>query len=328
MTIILVVIIFLAVGVGFLLFYLIRSGILGGKTSAAKGNLDKSKNLQAIKSARSAVEKDPKDAEAHFYLGKALLADGRNEQALREFKSVSRLGLEGKNIPETEFRQTIAKLYAQFKEPEEALKEYLLLIKSQPENAEYYYNAATIFSSRNKGDVAENYFKKAISLNPKDPRYYTDLGTLLYLSKKTREAGATLEEALKLDPNNLTTHFYMGKVLKDSKEFAASLPYFEKAARAQEFKVRALVETGSCYMSLKMIDKAIVELERAVKLSENDTETDSLYALYFLGMCYEKKQDFPMAVAQWEKLYAIKKNFRDVGEKLVQYQDYRHTGQT
>jgi tetratricopeptide (TPR) repeat protein len=328
MTIIIVVIIFLAVGISFLLFYLIRSGILTGKTAAAKGNLDKQKNLQAIKSAKAAVEKDPKNAEAHFYLGKALLADGRNEQALREFKSVSRLGVEGKGIPETEFRQTIAKLYVQFKEPEEALKEYLLLIKGQPENAEYHYNAATIFSSRNKGDAAENYFKKAISLNPKDPRYYTDLGTLLYLSKKIREAGSTLEEALKIDPNNLTAQFYMGKVLKDSKEYAASLPYFEKAARDQEFKVRALVETGSCYMSLKMIDKAIMELERAVKISEDEAETDSLYARYFLGMCYEKKQDFSMAVAQWEKLYTLKKNFRDVGEKLVQYQDYRQSGQT
>jgi tetratricopeptide (TPR) repeat protein len=327
MTIIIVVIIFLAVGIGFLLFYLIRHGILKGKTTAAKDNLDKSKNLQAIKSARAAIDKDPKDTEAHFYLGKALLADGRNEQALREFKSVSRLGIEGKNIPETEFRQTIAKLYVQFREPEEALKEYLLLIKSQPENAEYYYNAGIIFNSRNKGDVAENYFKKAISLNPKDPRYYVELGTLLYLAKKTKEASFTLEAALKLDPNNLPAQFYLGKVLKDSKEFAASLPYFEKASRDQEFKVRALVEIGGCYMSLKMIDKAIPELERAVKISENEAETDSLYARYFLGLCYEKKQDFPMAVAQWEKIYSLKKNFRDVGEKLIQYQDYRQPGQ-
>jgi tetratricopeptide (TPR) repeat protein len=175
--------------------------------------------------------------------------------------------------------------------------------------------------------LAENYFKKAISLNTKDPRFYVELGTLLYLSKKTREASATLEEALKLDPNNLTAQFYMGKVLKDSKEYSASLPYFEKASRDQEFKVRALVETGSCYMSLKMIDKAIPELDRAVKISGNDAETDCLYARYFLGLCYEKKQDLPTAVAQWEKIYAIKKNFRDVGEKLVQYQDYRQSGQ-
>jgi hypothetical protein len=44
-------------------------------------------------------------------------------------------------------------------------------------------------------------------------------------------------------------------------------------------------------------------------------------------MCYEKKQDIPKAVAQWEKIYAKKKSFRDVGEKLMQYQEYRQSGQ-
>jgi tetratricopeptide (TPR) repeat protein len=325
MTIFIVVVIVLVAAAGIVLIYLSRIGVLGGKTAKAKDLLDSSKNLQAIKAGKAAVEKDPQNAEAHYYLGKALFADNRHDQALREFKSVSRLGLEGKNIPEIEFRELIAKLYVEFKQSEEALKEYLLLIKVQPENAEYYYNAGTIFSERNRGDLAESYLKKAMSLNPKDSRYYAQLGILLYQNKKLREADATLDVALRLDPNNLTSQFYKGKVLKDEKEYSASLPYFERASRDQEFKVRALVESGSSYMSLKMIDKAIVELDRAIKLSQNEDETDSMYARYFLGMCYEKKQEFSMAVAQWEKIYARKKGFRDVGEKLMQYQDYRES---
>jgi tetratricopeptide (TPR) repeat protein len=131
-----------------------------------------------------------------------------------------------------------------------------------------------------------------------------------------------------MDPNNLKAHFYRGKALKDAKDYAGSIPFLQKAAQDQEYRLRALVETGSAYMSLRMIDKAIPELERAVKIVDDKSGSDSLYARYFLGMCYEKKQDFPMAVAQWEKIYSQKKNFRDVGEKLVHYQEYRQTGQT
>jgi hypothetical protein len=40
-------------------------------------------------------------------------------------------------------------------------------------------------------------------------------------------------------------------------------------------------------------------------------------------MCYEKKQAYPKAIGQWDKIYAQKKNFRDVGEKLTQYIEYR-----
>jgi tetratricopeptide (TPR) repeat protein len=123
--------------------------------------------------------------------------------------------------------------------------------------------------------LAESYLKKAISLNSKDPRYYIQLGILLYQNKKP-EAGAVLDTAMKLDPNNVAAQFYAGKVLKDTKEFTASLPYFEKASRDQEYKTRAMVESGTCYMSLKMIDKAILELERAVKTTGKEDEADSM----------------------------------------------------
>jgi tetratricopeptide (TPR) repeat protein len=323
MTIAIAIIIFLTVGVGFLVFFLVKNIIIPQRAAAAAGLLNKNKNLQAIKAGKAAVEKDPKDAEAHYNLGRAYLAEGRSEQALREFRSVSRLGIEGKNIPETEFRQTIARLYAQYNEKEEALKEYVLLIKKQPENPEYYFQAGILFGDRNRGDLAEQYLKKAISINPKDGRYYLELGSLLYQGKKTREANATLEAALKLDPNNPKIHFFLGKVRKDAKDYAGALPCFEQASRDREYKIRALVESGGCYMSLRMFDKAVPELERAVNAIEDEASPDGLYARYFLGLCYEKKQEFPMAIAQWDKVYARKKNFRDVGEKLAQYQQYR-----
>jgi tetratricopeptide (TPR) repeat protein len=323
MSMALAIIIVLAAGVGFLAFYLIKTILLPRRAAAAEGYLSKNKNLQAIKAGKAAVEKDPKDAEAHYYLGKALLAENRTEQALREFKSVSRLGIEGKNIPETEFRQTIAKLYLQCNEGEEALKEYLLLIKSHPENPDYFYWAGKIFSDRNRTDLAEQYLSQAVSLNPKEGRYHFALGVALYQNKKIRDANIALENALKADPSNGQVHFYMGKVHKDSKDYAGALPSFEKAARDQEYRIRALVEMGSCYMSLKMVDKAVPELERAVNAIEDEAGTDSLYARYFLAMCFEKKREYVKAIAQWDKIYSQKKNFRDVGEKLTQYQQYR-----
>jgi tetratricopeptide (TPR) repeat protein len=124
----------------------------------------------------------------------------------------------------------------------------------------------------------------------------------------------------------MKSHFFKGKINKDTKNFDAAIPFLQKASQDPEYKLRALIETGTCYMSLKMIDKAIVELERAVKLVETDGGSDSLYARYFLGICYEKTQEFPKAVAQWEKIYSQKKNFRDVGEKLMQYHEYQQSG--
>ena len=321
-----IIIIILAVGIGFLSFILIRSIVLPRRAAEAIKNLDRTKLLQTIRTAKALLEKDPKNVEAHYLLGKAYLADKRNEQAFREFKSVSRLGLDGWNVPEAEFRENAAMLFAQFNEEEEALKEYVLLIKLHPENPEYYYRAGELFSKRNRGDLAGQYLRKAVSLNPREGRYRFELGMHYYYSKRIKEAGAEFEAALRLDPSDGQALLYMGKVLKDAKDYNGAIPNLEKAAHDPLYKMRALIELGSCYMSLKMLDKAIPELERAVNYIEKEEEPDSLYARYFLAMCYEKKQEFTKAVAQWEKIYAQKKNFRDVGVKLTQYIEYRYEG--
>jgi tetratricopeptide (TPR) repeat protein len=317
------VIIILVIAICSLLGFLLRKVILAKRASTATNLADRSKILQAVRAAKAAVEKNPQDAEARYLLGKAYLADKRDEQAFREYRSASRIGIEGANIPETEFRETIAGLYARFHEEEEALKEYVLLIKKNPEKPDYYFHAGKLFSNRRRSDLAEQYLRKAVSLNPREGSYRIELGMHYYLAKKLKEAEGEFEAALKQNPADGNALLYIGKIRKDAKDYAGAVPYLEKASRDQEYKLRALVELGACYMSLKMVDKAIGELERAVNVIEKEDDADSLYARYFLAMCFEKNQDFNKAVAQWEKIYAQKKNFRDVGEKLTQYIEYR-----
>jgi tetratricopeptide (TPR) repeat protein len=137
------------------------------------------------------------------------------------------------------------------------------------------------------------------------------------------EAKAEFELALKWEPENYEAFFYLGKILKEMSDYTGALLAFEKATRSQAYKVRALVERGGCYMSQNALDKAVPELERAVKLVKDESLPEALYGRYFLAMCYEKQRNLDLAIEQWEKIYAKKANFRDVAEKLTQYQEYR-----
>ena len=323
MTLSLAIIIILTAGIAFLVVFLVKNVIIPRRAAAAISQQNRSKLLRKIRSLKALIEKDPQNVEARYMLGKAYLADKREEQAFREYRSAARMGIIGKNIPEMEFRETLATLYAKFHEEEEALKEYILLIKSHPENADYYFQAGRLFSNRNRPDLAEQYLRRAVMLNPNDELYRFELGHHYFLGKKIKEAGAEFEAALKLSPEDGQILIYLGKVHKEAKEFTLAIPYLEKAARNPEHKLRALVELGSCCMSLRMLDRAVEELERAVACIEKEAEPDSLYARYFLAMCFEKQQEFTKAIAQWDKIYAQKKNFRDVGEKLTQYIEYR-----
>ena len=316
-------ILILGFGVAVLLVFIVRSLLAPKKIEGIQKLISAAKYAQAIKQAKALINKNPHDAEARYYLGKAYLADGKAELALMEFKNVNATALFSKSIPETEFRKTIAQLFLKYNQPEEALKEYLLLIKLEPFQAEHYYNAAIQFEQRDNSEQALQYYRKAVETDPKHAGAHAALGFLLFKAKQMTDARAEINLALKLDPKNMKAYFFQGKLLRESHDYANALAAFEKVLRDPDFKLKALVERGCCYLEANSLEKAIQEFDRAIKSSTDDAANDILFARYFLASCYEQKRSIELAIEQWEKIFAKKKNFRDVGEKLSQYQELR-----
>jgi tetratricopeptide (TPR) repeat protein len=322
---VLALVIVLVVGIGFLAGFVIKRLLFSKGTDALPSLIKRGKTQLAIKSAKQLLAKDSKSAEAHYYLGLAYVAEKKEDLAYREFKALNQLSIQGKAIPEIEYRQTLAKLYATHNEVEEALKEYLLLIKLMPKKGDYYYQAGKLFGERGKLETAREYLEKAAELSPNDGDIYFELGVMLYKAKKATDAKAVLERALRFqkDKAQAKTWYYIGKLEKDLKEYANAVVSFDKASSEPEYKLRALVERGGAFMSMQDFSKAAPVLEKAVAAITDESIQESLYARYFLGLCYEKKREIDKAVAQWEKVYREKKGFRDVGEKLSQYQDLK-----
>jgi tetratricopeptide (TPR) repeat protein len=323
MPIVPIVIVILGGGIGILSFFVIKSLFGPRQISAVMQLVKQGKTQAAAKACRAMIARDPRHAEAHYYLGLCLLAESKPELALMEFKTVNQIGRFGPEVPEIEFRSRISELYERFGQLEEALKEQLLLTKLDPDKSKHYYECGRLFAARSRGDMAMNYLRKAIELDPRNGKAHYELGILLYKEKKSLEAKEAIETALRCDPSNIQAFYYLGKLMKDARDFTGALLAFEKAQREPEFKVKALVERGGCYMSMNSYDKAIAELERAVKSAQDDSSSEALYGRYFLAMCYEKNRDLDRAIEQWEKIYAKKPGFRDVAEKLSHYQEFR-----
>lgn len=323
MTFIVVFILILGVVIGFLSWFIVRMVAAPRQTKAIADQLKQGKVTQAVRSAKALIAKDPRNGEAHWFLGQAYLADGKPELALMELKSVNQIAQFGPDLPETEFRKLIAQLYERFNQTEEALKERILLMKLEPNSAIHYFEAGRLFEERGKTDVAIGYLRKAIELDERIAQAHHQLGLILYRTKHPVDARAELELAIKYNPEDYEAFYFLGKLLKEGNDFTPALLAFEKASRSPAFKVKALVERGGCYMSMNALDKAVPELERAVKQIKDEGATESLYGRYFLAMCYEKLRNLDKAIEQWEKIYSKKAAFRDVAEKLAQYQEYR-----
>ncbi|HEQ72091.1 MAG TPA: tetratricopeptide repeat protein, partial [Spirochaetia bacterium] len=260
---------------------------------------------------------------AHYLLGKAYLEAQKPELALMEYKTVNNLGIFTGLCRETPFRKEIADLYMQFHQFDEALKEYLLLVNAEPGVAEHYFHVGDLFEERSRTDKAELYFQKSIELDPEFAEAYSRLGKILYRQKKPLEARMALEKAIKYNTDNTAAYFYLGKLMKEGHDYVGALINFEKAEKDFELKLKVLVERGTCYMSMNNYENAIAEFERAIRAAQDDGKSEIVYARYFLGLCYEKTRQFELAVDNWEKVYAKRPQFRDVAEKLSQYQELR-----
>jgi tetratricopeptide (TPR) repeat protein len=323
MSFIIVVILILGVGVGALSIFIVRMVASPRQSKAIEEALKQGRSAVVVRSAKALIAKNPRNAPAHWYLAQAYQSDGKPELALMELKTLNQIGQFGPEVPEAPFRTKIAALYERFGQVEDALKEHLLLTKIDPTRAEHYMDAGRLFEARGKTDTAVNFLRKAIEMDERLHLAHRELGLILYRTKHPMEAKAELEAALKWNGDDFEAYYFVGKILKEMSDFTAALLAFEKAARSPELRQKCLVERGGCYMSQGSLDKAIPELERSVRMIKDEGAAESMYGRYFLAMCYEKTRNLDQAIEQWERIYAKKPGFRDVAEKLTQYQEYR-----
>lgn len=323
MPVIIFLIIILGAGIGVFTFIVIRSVIAPRQIKALANLVAHTRIPQAIRLAKRIIVKEPRNADAHYLLGSAYLADGKPELAIMELKTVNQIGQFDGYCKEIPFRTKIAELYAKFNQPEEALKEYLLLMKLQPGNAEYCLQIGRLFESRNRSDRAIGYYKKALEINPRSADAHFRIGYLMYRAKRPVESRNELDLAVRFQPENAEAHYYLGKLLKDGRDFRAAIASFEKSSREPRLKTKSLLERGVCYLALNESGRAVAELERALTTSAGDSTQETLHARYYLAACYERTRRIEDAVDEWERIYQVNRNFRDVAEKLSRFQELR-----
>lgn len=302
-------------------FFIIKNILLPTKADVLPKLYKQGKTQHLIKSAKQIISKDSKNYLAHYYLGKAYIKENKTELAILEFKIVNENALFGTEIEEIPFRQEYASILLKCNQQGEALKNYLLLTKLEPRNAENYFNCGQIYEQQNRYDVALGFMQKAAFLDKKHAKAHAEIGLMMYRTKNYSEAKKEIDISLRLNPENYSAYYYLGKILKDAKDLQGAIKAFEKAQREPEVKQKSIIEHGSCYMMANRLDNASLDFIRAVELDKNNENPETLYARYFLATCYEKMRKIDKAIEQWEAIYKQNKGFRDVGSKLSEYKD-------
>lgn len=305
----------------FVAVLLIKNILAPKKIGSIKRLIKDGKFSAAEKIAKSILAKNSRDYEAHYWLGKTYLAAGKPEQAYIELKTVNDNAVLDGTIPEVELRKDLSTLYMKYGETQSALREYLLLTKIEPQNAENYYNAGKLYESAGDAGMAVGMYQKTIGINKKHSKAHTALGYILLRNKQYSAAQKEIDSAIKLEPECWSNYYYQGKLYMETGDYGSALKSFEKSQRSQEYRQKALIERGTCYMQASDYENAIQEFISAIQSSKDPHSNETLYARYFLASCYEKNHNIEKAIEQWEKINSKNSHFRDVPTKLQEYKD-------
>lgn len=160
--------------------------------------MEQGQTSQALESAREAVKRDPKNAEAHHYVGLILMNLSEYDQAIEHLEEAVKL-----NPHFTDAHNVLGVVYRETKQYDKALKEFqtALADKTYRTPEKIQLNLGNLYLDRGVLSEAQKSFEKAVTLNPKYLLGYIGLGTTYQRMGKPDLASAQFRKVIELSPN-------------------------------------------------------------------------------------------------------------------------------
>lgn len=306
------------------IFYVFNNLLGPHKLDSIKVLIETGKYDQAINALNAIIKKDEHNPLAHLYLAESYYFVNNFEMAIVEYKQVLVTGRFSNSATEKIIHKRLADIYIKFGQLEEAQKEYVILSKLEPHNAEYLYQIGSIFYQRGMKEQALSYLDKALKSGKSSAEMFSLMGKIFYEMNRTNEALNAFTNSIRLDPKNYDSHYYIGLILRAMNSYGKAVQELDisEQTRDIQLKIKSIYQKGLCKLEIGDLEGAKSDFERALKYSPEENNT-TIAIRYTLGVTYERERRLVEAVEQWEKVAQLRPNYQDVQAKLVEYADLR-----
>lgn len=194
--------------------------------------------VDAIRWLEKAVELDPQNKDAWYYLGRAYYSRSLLPAARRAF---------------------------------------LTVLDLQPRDAKAENNLGLILESEAKPNEALNAYRKAIEWQEANPHQseqpYLNLGSLLLELDRASEAVAPLEKAVELGAANATCHLKLGTAYLRTNRLPEAQRELEEAERREPENAAIHYQLARFYKQTHQMEKAKIEFQRTEDLQSRAART-------------------------------------------------------
>jgi tetratricopeptide (TPR) repeat protein len=189
-------------------------------------------NADAIHWLQRAVEMDPKNKDAWYYLGRSYYSETKLPEARRAYEKVLEI-----DPGDVKAVNNIGLIYESEAKPDEALAAYrkaISLQEGKPRQSEQpYLNVGSLLITIEKPEEAVAPLEKAASLAPANAQCHLRLGTAYMRLGRMKEAQIELEQAVQLDPDDASAHYQLARYYKQAHQLDAAKKEFNKVAEIQ-----------------------------------------------------------------------------------------------
>jgi Tfp pilus assembly protein PilF len=310
--------------------------------------LDESRYEAAAQAFSKAVEADPKDFQAHFYLGLAYSLLGKDVEGIASYRK----SLELKpGLYEAELNAGI--LLLRQKNPADALPLLSHAVEQKPdefrpraqlaeaqletgslEAAEASYRRALELDGKSAdselglgralarqeklGDAAPHY-RRAAELDPQHREALLELASLHEKNRQTAEAIAIYREF----PENAAAQRQLGQLMLESRQYGEAIPQLE-AAYTKDATQANRVALAKALLFARQLEKATPLLEQSVAAEPGNYDLRMM-----LAMALRDRKQFPAAASQFLEAAKLKpaepQTWTDLGGMLYMTGAYQQS---
>lgn len=126
------------------------------------------------------------------------------------------------------------------------------------------------------------------------------------------------EDRIRTYPNDTLMRYEAAVVYWDLGDVEKALEQFQNAQRNPHKRLSAIAYLGRCFAAKEQYDMAIEQFEKAVK--EMPTMDDlKMETVYHMGVTYERIGEAEKALSCFKDIYAINVGYEDVGKRIDNY---------
>ncbi len=207
---------------------------------------------------------DPKDrieVAVRFHRALAEMEEDRYDEAIAEFRAVVRLEPDmGSGYLE------LGRALVRNHQDEEALQTLKVAAQKLPASGMAHYELGLLLAKEKQWDAALNEMKAAVASSPGSALFHFDLAVLQTRLKQIPEASAEYEKAIAIDPDYFEAYLTYGKLLLLEGHLDAALAKLKSAVRVRPESADGHRALATAYHQLRQTKDEDRELGKAIDL--------------------------------------------------------------